>query len=160
MIVVSDSSPLIALARVGQLHLLQMLFGEVLIPGAVWDEVVQADRPEVAEIVSADWVRVVAVADDSYLLALRTELDRGEAEAISLAADVRADALLLDERSARQLAASMGLQVIGVIGVLKLAKQRGFITEVRPVLDQLVTSLSFRLGKTLYEQTLRDAGEL
>jgi predicted nucleic acid-binding protein len=160
VIVVSDSSPLIALARVGQLHLLQILFGEVLVPGAVWDEVVQVDRPEVAEILSADWVRVVAVADDSYLLALRTELDRGEAEAISLAADVRADTLLLDEGSARQLAVSMGLQVIGVVGVLKLAKQRGFITEVRPVLDQLVTVLSFRLGKSLCDQTLRDAGEL
>jgi predicted nucleic acid-binding protein len=56
VIVVSDSSPLIALARVGQLHLLQILFGEVLVPGAVWDEVVQVDRPEVAEIQSAGWV--------------------------------------------------------------------------------------------------------
>jgi predicted nucleic acid-binding protein len=46
------------------------------------------------------------------------------------------------------------------LGDLKLAKQRGFITEVRPVLDQLVTVLSFRLGKSLYDQTLRDAGEL
>jgi predicted nucleic acid-binding protein len=160
VIVVSDSSPLIALARVGHIHLLRSLFGEVLVPGAVWDEVVQADRPEVTQIVSAEWVKVVAVPDDSYLEVLRTEVDRGEAEAIALAADVRADTLLLDERSARQLAASMGLQVIGVVGVLKLAKQRGFIPEVRPVLDQLVTVLSFRLGKALYDQTLRDAREL
>lgn len=160
MIVVSDSSPLIALARVGHFRLLQSLFGEVLVPGAVWDEVVQAGRPEVTQIVSAEWVKVVAVPDDSYLLALRTEVDRGEAEAIALAADVRADLLLLDERSARQLAVSMGFQIIGVVGVLKLAWQRGFIAEIRPVLDQLIKLLNFRLGKTLYDQTLRDAGEL
>lgn len=159
MIVVSDSSPLVALARVGQFRLLQLLFGEVLVPSAVWDEVVQADRPEVTQIVSAEWVKVVAVRDDSYLLALRTELDRGEAEAIALAADVRAELLLLDERYARQLAVSMGFEIIGVAGVLGLAKARGFLIEVRPVLDQLRV-LNFHLGTALYEQTLRSAGEL
>jgi predicted nucleic acid-binding protein len=159
VIVVSDSSPLIALARVGQFHLLQSLFGEVLVPGAVWDEVVQVDRPEVTQIVAAEWVKVVAVPDDSYLLVLRTEVDRGEAEAIALAADVRADLLLLDERYARQLAVSMGFEIIGVAGVLGLAKARGFLIEVRPVLDQL-RELNFHLGTALYEQTLRSAGEL
>lgn len=159
MIVVSDSSPLIAFARVGHFHLLQSLFGEVLVPGAVWDEVVQADRPEVTQIVSAEWVKVVAVPDDSYLLVLRTEVDRGEAEAIALAADVGADLLLLDERYARQLAVSMGFEIIGVAGVLGLAKARGFLIEVRPVLDQL-RNLNFHLGTALYEQTLRSAGEL
>jgi predicted nucleic acid-binding protein len=159
VIVVSDSSPLIALARVGHFHLLHSLFGEVLVPSAVWDEVVQADRPEVTQIVSAAWVKVVAVPEDSYLLVLRTEVDRGEAEAIALAADVRADLLLLDERYARQLAVSMGFEIIGVAGVLGLAKARGFLIEVRPVLDQL-RNLNFHLGTTLYEQTLRSAGEL
>lgn len=159
MIVVSDSSPLIALARVGHLHLLQSLFGEVLVPSAVWDEVVQADRPDVTQIVSAEWVKVVAVPDDSYLLALRTEVDRGEAEAIALAADVGADLLLLDERYARKLAISMGFEIIGVAGVLALAKARGYLAEVRAVLDQL-RDLNFHLGTALYEQTLRSAGEL
>jgi predicted nucleic acid-binding protein len=159
VIVVSDSSPLIALARVGHFHLLHSLFGEVLVPGAVWDEVVQADRPEVTQIVSAEWVKVVAVHDDSYLLAPRTEGDRGEAEAIALAADAPADLHLLDERYARQLAVSMGFEIIGVAGVLGLAKARGFLAEVRPVLDRL-RNLNFHLATALYEQTLRAAGEL
>ncbi len=126
MIVVSDSSPLIALARVGYFHLLQSLFGEVLVPSEVWDEVVQADRPEVTQIVSAEWVKVVAVPDDSYLLVLRTELDRGEAEAIALAADVGADLLLLDERYARKLAVSMGFEIIGVAGCWDSRKHEDF----------------------------------
>lgn len=159
MIVVSDASPLITLASVGELELLRRLFGEVLIPGRVWDEVVQTDRAGAEAVAAADWIRVVAAPDTSFLFALRMELDRGESEAISLAFDLGADVLLLDERSARNLAISIGFKVIGVLGVLQQAKQQGFLPALRPVLDLMRTRADFRISDRLYGMALRDAGE-
>lgn len=160
MIVVSDSSPLIVLATVGQLSLLRELFGEVLVPGRVWDEVIQVNRPGTESIRRADWIRTIAVADDSYLLALRTEVDQGEAEAMALAADVQADFLLLDERRARSLALSLGYEVIGVVGVLLRAKRSGMLAEVRTVLDRIRAETEFRISTRLYDDALRTAGEI
>lgn len=159
MIVVSDSSPLIVLATVGELELLRELFGEVLVPGRVWDEVCQADRLGTESIQNADWIRPIAVADDSYLMALRTEIDQGEAEAMVLAADLQADFLLLDERRARSLALGLGYEVIGVVGVLLRAKQSGLLVQVRPVLDLIRAETEFRIGARLYDDALRTADE-
>jgi predicted nucleic acid-binding protein len=128
VIVVSDSSPLIALAAIGQLHLLRALFGEVLVPEVVWGEIShQSGKPGVHALLEASWIRRVEVAQDSYLMALQTEIDDGEAEALALAAEVNADMVLLDERRGRKMALEMGFRVIGTAGVLGLAweKRRG-----------------------------------
>ena len=83
--IVSDSSPLISLARIGKLDLLQRLYGELLIPQAVWNEVVVkgVGQPGAEEIKSAGWIKTVAVANDELVLALQRDLDSGEAEAIA-----------------------------------------------------------------------------
>ena len=159
MIVVSDASPLITLAGVGQLHLLHAMYGEVLIPSAVWDEVEQDGRPGVQEIVSAAWIRTVPVAQNSYLMALQTDLDDGEAEALALAAAVQADLVLVDERRGRDFALWMGFRVMGAAGVLAEAKNRGLLAEIRPVLDQMLSTTHYRLARHLYDALLRDAGE-
>lgn len=160
MIVVSDASPLITLSAVGQLDLLQALYGEVLIPSAVWDEVVHDGRPGVQDVISATWIRVVPVAQDSYLMALQADLDDGEAEALALAAEVKAEVVLLDERRGREVALWMGFRVIGAAGVLAQAKARGLLPEIRPVLDEMLRVTQFRLAGHLYDTLLRDAGEL
>lgn len=159
MIVVSDSSALITLASAGELDLLRALFGEVLIPERVWDEVVQGDRAGTEAVISAEWIRTVPVPDTAFLMALNADVDPGEAEAIALALAVQADILLLDERQARNLAISMGFPVVGVVGVLLRAKQQGFLQLLRPVLDRMKTASRFRISTKLYESTLRDAGE-
>ena len=97
---------------------------------------------------------------DVVLKLLQREVDRGEAEAIGLAVQLKADVLLIDERQARQLAQYLELHVVGLLDVLQEAKQRHCITSVKPILDDLITRARFRLSHKLYQRTLYTAGEL
>jgi uncharacterized protein len=135
------------------------MYGEVLVPPAVWGEVLQDERPGVRDIASASWIRTVPVARNSFLMALQTDLDDGEAEAFALAAAVQADLVLVDERHGRNVAIWMGFRVMGAAGVLVEAKARGLLAEIRPVLDEMLRVTGFRLGRRLYDALLQDAGE-
>jgi len=140
MTVVSDSGPLIALSKIGKLHVLRDLFGEVLIPRAVWIEVVEKGRgkPGSDEVRNADWIRVVDVRDHLGVEILEREIERGEAEAIVLAKELGASLLLLDEKIPRIIAKSLGLKVAGSLAVLFIAKKKGLIDED---LDSLLKEL-------------------
>ena len=106
MTVVSDSSVLFILARIGKLMVLRDLYGEVYIPEAVWKEaVVQGEgQAGASEIKSASWVNKQSVKNSELVKALRQELDAGESEAIALALETRAELLLMDERLGRDTA--------------------------------------------------------
>ena len=88
------------LGRIGQLALLQQLFGRLLLPEAVWQEVVEDGRgqPGADEIRRAAWVERATVSNGQLVHSLRQELDPGEAEAVALAVELNADWLLMDER--------------------------------------------------------------
>jgi predicted nucleic acid-binding protein len=92
--------------------------------------------------------------------ALRQELDAGEAEAIVLALESRADLLLMDERLGRETAQHLGLRYVGLIGVLIAAKSRGLIGQIKPELNALREVAGFFVDDTLYVQVLKDAGEI
>jgi hypothetical protein len=92
---------------------------------------------------------------DSLLL----ELDPGEAEAIVLAAEMRADLLLLDERRGRTVAARLGVKHIGLLGVLVDAKRKGFLLAVKPVLDEIMARAGFWVSNRLYVRVLHEVGE-
>lgn len=162
MKVVSNASPLINLARIGQLALLPHIFGRLLIPDAVWQEVVVdgQGQPGAEEIRLADWIERTSVTNSPLVHSLRQELDAGEAEAIALAIEQKADWLLMDERLGRQTAQHFGLGHIGVIGILQVAKQRGDIQALRPLLDDLRYIAGFRISSLLIDRVLQDAGEL
>jgi predicted nucleic acid-binding protein len=134
--IVSNSTPLIAFARIGELELLRQLVQHVFVPEAVWKEVAEAgSRPGAEEIRKATWVEARAVR--VLPLEIVPLLDRGEAEAIALAEEVAANELLLDDRAARAVATARGLKIIGSAGLLARAKQQGMILTVRPLLERM-----------------------
>ena len=160
MLVVSDTSPIRALAHLDQLDLLQVLFDEVFLPPAVLVELEQPRRGFVPlDVRSVAFLRVRAPADRVVVAELSATLDRGEAEAIALAIELRADALLIDEAVGRAVAQQHGLTAVGVLGVLLRARQRGLIGVIGPLLDRLQNELGFFIGAELRAEVLRRAGE-
>lgn len=161
MIIVSNSSPLAALAAVSYVDLLPKLYGKVCVPDAVWYEVVERGigKPGVAELKRADWLERHSISNTDLAVALQDSLDVGEAEAIALALDLRADLLLMDERIGRRVAQRLGLRVTGVIGVLVEAKHNNLIQSIKPMLNKLRDEAGFRLSDELYQQVLTDEGE-
>lgn len=158
---VSNASPLINLARIGKLDLLHQLYGELLVPDAVWNEVVVQGEGQAgaAQVKSSIWIKVQSIANKPLAQALQQELDAGEAEAIVLALETHAQLLVMDERLGRETAQHMGVRCIGLIGILIAAKRHRYIHAVKPDLDALRNVAGFRVKETLYARVLQDEGE-
>ena len=162
MNVVSNASPLIALIRIGQLDLLRQLYSEIIIPDAVWHEVMVegADQPGVEVVSSASWIVRRTVTNRPLVHGLQQELDAGEAEAIALAVEVDNALLLMDERLGRDTVRHFGIRYTGVVGVLIDAKHKGFIQAIQPNLDALRNLAGFRVSEALYRRVLQDEREI
>src|SRR5262249_42717839 len=151
---------LIVYAKIGRLALLRGVFGEVLAPPSVHDEVVQAGvgRPGAAEVRDAPWIRRVTLVERGVLDVLAAALGRGEAEVIALALELGGQVpVLIDDRDGRRAARRHGLRVFGSAGVLVLAKNAGLIPAVRPVLEELRLAGLF-LRDDAYRDALTQAG--
>jgi len=133
---VSNTSPLSSLAAIRRLSLLRSQFSEVWIPAAVLEELnAHPDPAALAAIQAAlreKWIRAASPAASHLLSMLLLYLHRGEAETIALAADLKAEVVVIDEQEGRQLAAAAGLSVTGVLGILLRAKQSGHIAALKP----------------------------
>lgn len=157
-IVVADSSPLIALARIGRLELLARLVSRVVIPPAVEAEIrADRDRPGAREVASATWIHVEP--PDPQLADLYALLvDRGEAEAIALAKKIDGSILLIDDRLARRLAERLDVRRIGTIGILLEFRRRQWTPSLRLDIDALVKN-GFYLRPELIDAALRSVQE-
>lgn len=131
MIGVSDTSPLTVLLTVGEEGLLVKLFTEVVIPEAVRNELLRAHP------ILPGWLRVVPIMDAVQVQKHSRLVDAGETEAIELARELQADRLLIDERKGRKLAVQAGVAVIGLLGVVLLAKRKALIPSARELLDRM-----------------------
>ncbi len=131
MKVISNSSPLINFAALERLDLLHTLYGTIAIPDAVYQEVVVAGRgyPDAAAVEQAGWIVRESVHTATAVAALR-DLGPGEAEAIILAVEHPGSLLLLDDRQGRLAASRFGINVIGTLGVLLVAKRKGLVIVV------------------------------
>jgi predicted nucleic acid-binding protein len=137
--VISDTSCLIALERIGKLEVLKLLFAKVLITEEVRIEFGQA---------IPDWIVVVKNQNTSKFFELHKVLDSGEASSIAFALGVENSILIIDEVKGRKVAAENGLEIIGTLGLLLLAKKRGLIKDLEQVLKDLNKN-GFRVSKKL-----------
>jgi uncharacterized protein len=156
---VIDSTPIIALALVGKLDLLQRHYDQVVIPPAVQSEVLAGGHGAAgrAELRQATWIRVLPLQDPRRAEML-SDLDRGEAEVIALAQELDADLVIIDERLAKRHAKRLKLTLTGTLGVLLRAKSAGLVPSVAPLIEQLLRG-GIRLSDSVVAEALRLAGE-
>ena len=151
MRIVSNTSPIVALAHLGELDLLRkILDSAILIPPAVSRELAGRKLPE--------WFEVRELRQPLSATALEAFLGAGESEALALALEVEADLVLLDDKAARRLASQLRLTVVGTLGLLLKAKEAGLIPSIRPKLEALRT-LPFHISPRLQEDILTQARE-
>jgi uncharacterized protein len=153
MLVVSDTSPVTSLLQVGHANILSTLFGRVLIPPAVRDELLRF-HPSLP-----DFLHVQAIRDQPAAESLSRDLDRGEAEAIILAEECDAEYLLMDETIGRSIAEARGLRIVGLLGVLLMAKKAGQISSVGRLIAELELIAGFFVSDKVKQIVLIAAGE-
>jgi len=160
MPVVSNTSPIMNLAIIGELSLLRDQFGEVLIPGAVLEELrVEEELPgsqSVRNALKDGWIRIEPVKHRPLVRAMQRDLDKGEAEAIALAIEVNANWLLIDERDGRKAARSMKLNLVGVLGVLLKAKRNGKLNSLKKAMERLQAKAGFYVRADLYSAIIQE----
>jgi len=162
MIVVSDTSPLSSLYLIDQLPLLPAVFGKIIVPEKVWEELLVLETDfghDLSLLKSAPWLEVCPASDVAEVRRLQRFLDAGESQAIVLAKELHADYLLIDEMEGREAAAHEGLKTIGVLGVFIQAKSFGLIAEVRPLMEGLQMKARFHIHDKLFHAVLKQAGE-
>ena len=153
--VVTNTTPLITLAGIKLLDLLPFLYGEVWAPRVVVNEYQVKTRPGEPALTQLAWLKIV---DDIVIHPALPLLDAGEAAAISLAQTVGARLVLLDERKARRIAATLGLSIAGTLAILLRAKQLGAIAAIRPYIVQMQNQ-GRRFHPNLIANLLEEAGE-
>lgn len=157
-IVVADSGPLIALARIGRLDLLSRLVHRVVIPPAVAVEIREGgDRPGAREVAAATWIHVEQ-PDAELARSYGLLVDAGEAEAIALAVRSTGSLVLLDDRLARRLAESLGIARIGTVGILIEMRRRDWFPSLRKEIESLVAA-GIHLREELIDAALRSVDE-
>lgn len=152
MLVVSDTTAITTLLKIGRAELLPRIFDDICIPNAVRDELLAA-HSEIPKFLS-----VRAVRDSHAVEELRQEIDAGEAEAIILAVEVGADSVMIDEKRGRALASSRGLRCIGLAGALLVAKRKLLIPALAPILVEMEAA-GFYLDPHIKQLLLKRAAE-
>ena len=161
MILVLDSSPLITLSTTNQLSLLPGLAQQAIIPSEVYHEIVTSgkNKPGALSVQKADWLTKKTAKNTAIIDRLAQRLGRGESETIALAKELPGSIVVLDDALARRMAQREGCKVIGTLGLLIHAKNRGLLSSIKPILQDLQDA-GFYLDQTLIGLVLRKTGEL
>lgn len=156
--IVSNTAPIISLLKINKLTVLKDLYGEVIIPHGVFNEIEAGkDKEYYTDLLKIEWIKVEKIKDEksiSYFL----DLDKGEAETIILAVESGADLTILDETLGRYHAKRAELKVTGTLGILLKAKKSRYIIEIKPLLYELKNK-GIWLSNDLIEKILLLAGE-
>lgn len=149
-VIISDASCLIALDRINKLEILAKIFGTIVTTPEVQSEFGNT---------LPGWISIIEAKDQVRKNDLNKLVDLGEASAISLAIESVGATLIIDEKKGRELALKLNLKIIGTIRVLLLAKQKGVIPKIKPLLVELEKN-HFRFSKSLIIKVLEEAQEI
>ena len=147
--IISDTSCFIILSKIGQLELLQQLFGAIV------------TTPEIAAEFGEtlpDWVEIISVQDKYKQQLFELQVDNGEASAMALALEIEKSLLIIDDYKARRLAQTLNIDYTGTIGIIILAKQKSIINSIKPILEK-IKETNFRISVDLELQALIQAKE-
>ncbi len=147
--IISDTSCFIILTNIGELDLLQKVYGQI------------ATTPEIAAEFGEtlpEWVEILSVTDKYRQQILEMQIDKGESSAIALALETPDSVVILDDYKARKIAERLGITFTGTIGVIIKAKLNGIISSVKPILEK-IKQTDFRLSAEIETQALKEADE-
>ncbi len=150
MIVVSNTTPIITLACVNQIDIFKYFFDKVYIPQAVYDEI-KSKRAYGYREIDNDFFEVITIKDTFAQNILLNDLDLGEAQTIVLAKELNADIVLIDETIGYNIAKSQRLNVQRTLSFLIASKKKGYIDEVKPLLDEMIDKGRWISGKVYYD---------
>ena len=158
--VIVNSTPIIALAKAGKLDVLKAMYGQVIIPEAVFNEVTAKDDSARAMLLkNNDWIKVKSIKNTPEKIMFRARLHDGEVEVMILARELDADLVVIDDYAARKTAEYIGLNLTGTIGTLIKAKQNGYIDAVMPIV-QIMEQNGIYYSDQLKNQIRRLTSEL
>jgi predicted nucleic acid-binding protein len=154
--VVSNTSPIIILAKTGNLNLLNNIFEKLIIPQTVYNEIIEKNDLASIGLKRADFVEVIEAENCETLENLNTILDKGEAEAIFLAKSLNL-LLIIDEKKGRKVAQNLKLNILGFLGVLLLNLKKGYISknEIIEIIEK-ADNFGYRLSDSLKNDFLKN----
>ena len=160
MNIIVNATPLISLAVINHLHLLEQIFEKAYIPHAVYNEVIAQGKNKAGytQLLQMKDFIVVEPINTALKQSIMLQLDEGEAEVITIAKDMNMPLVCIDEFAGRKYANLLGLEVVGTLGILLIAKKRGFIPIIKPLCDQLIQHDRY-ISRELYNSILNKANE-
>jgi predicted nucleic acid-binding protein len=159
LIIVADASPLISLAIINKLHLLDEIFEEIIVPFSVYTEIIKTDKKFSSYLQEWSKPLIKKCKNIQAFNAYQISLGKGESEAIVLSKEFQNSILLVDDKKARTVAKLENHKVIGTVGILLLAKERALVSEIKSLLIQLEENY-IHLSKSLIEKALSISDEL
>ncbi|MEI6821601.1 MAG: DUF3368 domain-containing protein [Bacteroidota bacterium] len=135
-LVIADSGPIFSLALIDKLELLNSLFDDIKIPQAVWDEISIDDKKPFHKricIFFKDKISQIKGFND-----LTFVMDYGESQSVILYKELQADFLLIDDKKARNIAENLGINCVGTLGLLSIAKDKGLIDNLKTIFEELI----------------------
>ncbi len=160
MIVISDTTPISNFIQIDKLYLLKDIYEKIIIPQEVYNELMELEEFgfSMSFLIESDWISIETPQNTNLIQNLSRDLDLGEVQAIVLAIEKTNSFLLIDEKQGRSEAERLNIPIIGTLGVLLIAKERGMITEIEPSLEKL-REIGFWISDNLYNYVLRRANE-
>lgn len=156
--IIVNSTPLIILGKIDELEILKDLYGEIIIPQAVFEEVTSKNDFAREQILKSSWIKILEVHDKTNRKIYQAKLHDGEVEVMMLAKEISADLLIIDDNAAKKTAKFLEFKVTGTLGILLKAKSEKIIFEVKPILEKMLEK-NFYISEEIFKLVLKTAGE-